>query len=143
MSSPNLNNLVKTGHLKKEALHHQEFYGLLNSGSARLTDAENTKLSLESRFDLAYNAAHALALAALRYCGYRPENRYIVFQALPQTLKLGPEVWRVIAKCHDKRNLAEYEGYLEVDEKLLEELIKSAQILLERVKALKVMSGCL
>jgi hypothetical protein len=43
---------------------------------------------MESRFDLAYNAAHALCLAALRWHGYRPTNRYIVFQGLPHTLGL-------------------------------------------------------
>lgn len=69
-------------------------------------DAANTTLTLESRFDLAYNAAHAYCLAALRWHGYRPTNRYIVFQVLPHTLGLGPAVWGVLAKCHDVRNLA-------------------------------------
>ena len=27
-----------------------------------------------------------------------------------RTLGLGPEVWRVLAKCHDMRNRSEYEG---------------------------------
>ena len=57
---------------------------------ARLHDAQNTTLALESRFDLAYNAAHALALYALRRQGYRSENRYLVFQVLPHTLGLPP-----------------------------------------------------
>jgi hypothetical protein len=50
---------------------------------------------------------------------YRPRNRYIVFQALPHTLGLGPEVWRVLAKCHDMRNRSEYEGEYDIDERLL------------------------
>lgn len=33
-------------------------------------------------FDLAYSAAHALCLAALRHHGFRPSKRYIVFQVL-------------------------------------------------------------
>jgi hypothetical protein len=45
-----------------------------------------------------------------------PANRYIVFQVLPHTLGLGPEVWRVLAKCHEIRNLGEYEGDLNIDE---------------------------
>ena len=52
----------------------------------RLRDAGNPANGLESRFDLAYNAAHGLCLAALRWHGYRPANRYIVFQVLPHTL---------------------------------------------------------
>ena len=58
-----------------------------------------TSLSLESRFDLAYNSAHAFCLAALRANGYRPQNRYVVFQLLPHTLGLGPEVWRILANA--------------------------------------------
>ena len=55
----------------------------------------------EPLLDLAYNAAHTLCLAALRRAGYRSGNRYMVFQALPHTLGLGPEVWRVLAKAHN------------------------------------------
>ena len=104
-----------------------EFAGLKRSGLARLKDANNAGLSLEGRFDLAYNAAHALSLAALRWHGYRAGNRYIVFQVLPHTLGMGPEVWRVLAKCHDVRNLGEYEGDLNVDERLVADLIKATK----------------
>ena len=60
----------------------------MQSGLRRLDDAGRRELSLESRFDLAYNAAHALALAALRLRGYRSESRYLVFQCLQHTLDL-------------------------------------------------------
>lgn len=96
MASP-LENLSGPGKsLQKEPPDAKEFAGLKRSGLARLSDAANTANSLEGRFDLAYNAAHALCLAALRSHGYRPANRYIVFQVLPHTLGLGPEVWRVL-----------------------------------------------
>lgn len=74
------------GSLKAEPPDAAEIAGLLRTGRARLVDAGNTSLALESRFDLAYNAAHALCLAALRAKGYRAGNRYIVFQVLPHTL---------------------------------------------------------
>ena len=105
----------------------REFVGLVRPARARLQDAGNAALALESRFDLAYNAAHGLCLAALRRMGYRAQHRYIVFQVLPQTLALGPEVWRVLSKCHDVRNLGEYEGDLNVTERLLEDLIIAAR----------------
>jgi hypothetical protein len=70
-TSPNLENLVKIGKLKKEAVSQAEFDGLVRSGRVRLADARTASLSIESRFDLAYNASHALALAALRWHGYR------------------------------------------------------------------------
>ncbi len=127
MSSP-LEALSGPGKsLKAEPPDAQEFAGLQRSGLARLRDASNATLSLEGRFDLAYNAAHALCLAALRLKGYRPANRYIVFQVLPHTLGLGPEVWRVLAKCHDVRNVGEYEGDLNIDDRLLADLLTAAR----------------
>ena len=121
---PALDNLCGPGKpLKPEAPDASEVAGLLRTGIVRLQDAQNTALALESRFDLAYNAAHALCLAALRRLGYRAGNRYIVFQVLPHTLGLGPEVWRVLDKCHNTRNLGEYEGLLDVDERLVTDLI--------------------
>lgn len=137
MSLVNLDNLVQTGQLKTEPMNEAEFMGLLRSGQTRLTDATNTTLALESRFDLAYNAAHALSLAALRFHGYRSNNRYLVFQVLPYTANLGPEVWRILAKCHEQRNLAEYEGFLEVSNQLLEDLLTATQRLLIHTNALK------
>ncbi len=98
--------------------------------------SQSDKVVLESRFDLAYGAAHALCLAALRYHGYRPSKRYIVFQVLPDTLGLGPEVWRVLSKCHDMRNRTEYEGALDVDERLVTDLIGACRNVAARIKAL-------
>jgi hypothetical protein len=92
---------------------------------ARLKDAENETNSLDSRFDLAYSAAHAPCLGALRYQGFRPSKRYIVFQVLPDTLGLGAEVWRVLSKCHDMRNQTEYEGALDVDDRLVADLVSA------------------
>jgi hypothetical protein len=137
MTSQKLNNLVKTGSLKAEPGSQTELDGLVRSGRARLIDSRNETLSIESRFDLAYNAAHALSLAALRWHGYRSENRYLVFQVLEHTLGIAPEVWRVLATCHHKRNLAEYEGDLEIDDQLLADLIKTTILLLEKVSALE------
>ena len=66
---PVLDNLVRTGKLSVEAVAEDEWRGLVCLGLRRLDDAERVELSLESRFDLAYNASHSLALAALRYAG--------------------------------------------------------------------------
>lgn len=119
-----LENLCGPGKpLKAEPPDETEIAGLLRSANARLKDAARLDLALDSRFDLAYGAAHALCVAALRRQGYRATQRYIVFQLLPHTLGLGPEVWRVLSRCHDLRNLAEYEGELQVTEELLQELM--------------------
>jgi hypothetical protein len=133
MILPELENLLAAGKLKRESATQAEFAGLVHSGEARLIDAKKPDLSLESRFDLVYNASHALALAALRWHGFRSDNRYVVFQTLPHTLGLGPEVWRVLDKGHRLRNLSEYEGHLEIDERLLDDLVRAATSLREAV----------
>ena len=131
-----LENLSGPGKaLQKEAPDTNELAGLLRSGIAGLKDARNETLALESRFDLAYNAAHSLCLAALRHAGFRPGNRYIVFQVLPHTLGLGPEVWRILDKCHNTRNLGEYEGLLEADERLVSDLITATQAVADAMRA--------
>lgn len=60
----------------------------------------------------------------------------IVFQLLPHTLGLGPEVWRVLSKCHDARNLGEYEGMLEVDTRLVTDLITACKQVADKLGAL-------
>lgn len=136
MTSP-LDNLAgHSGPLVTEPVDGDEFIGLRTSGIIRLGDASNSSLSLESQFDLAYNAAHALCLAALRWHGYRAKHRYIVFQVLPHTLGVGPEVWRILAKGHDTRNLGEYEGHLNLDERFVTDLVTAAQTVAEKVNKL-------
>lgn len=122
--------------LRAEPPDADEFEGLKRSGLARLADASRAALAIESRFDLGYNAAHVLCLAALRWHGYRSGNRYIVFQLLPNTLGLGPETWRVLAKCHDVRNKGEYEGDLSIDETLVAGLLTACRLVAEALERL-------
>ena len=56
MTSTELENLVRIGQLKREPPAAAEVSGLLLSGEARLADAANRSLSLESRFDLSQAA---------------------------------------------------------------------------------------
>ena len=79
-------------------------------------------LSPEGRFTSAYSSGHAAALAALRWHGYRSENRYTVFQCLTHTVGWPAARWRVLDVAHRKRNLAEYEGTLDVEESTIAEL---------------------
>ena len=77
-----------------------------------------------------------LSVAAMRWHGYRSDNRYLVFQCLEQTVGLENAKWRVLDKCHKQRNLAEYEGHLEITPQLLQELIEVSKELLTLVEAL-------
>lgn len=138
MTKNELENLARIRKLKPERSSQDEINGLMRSGRRRLQDAANETLNIESRFDLAYNAAHALALAALRKQGYRSDSRYLVFQCLVHTLDLPDEQWRVLDQAHRKRNLAEYEGDVDVDESLLDAILRVTQELDRRLTALSL-----
>lgn len=100
---------------------------MVAAARSRLIDAQNADLDPDSRFDLAYGAAHRLALAALRREGYRSENRITVFQTLVHTLGTTAADLQVFLQAHNERNLAEYQGRIEIDEKLLANLIRSTK----------------
>ena len=84
VTSTELENLVAIGTLKREPCSGREFEALVRSGEARLSDAANAALAIESRFDLAY---------------------------------------------------AEYEGVVDVDERLMSDLLEAARAVLETVRA--------
>lgn len=124
MSIENLDNLVKTGNMQIEEPSGPELDGLCQSAIAQLGDSKNAGLNLESRFALAYGASHSIALAALRFRGYRCSSRQLVFQCLRFTLDLPAEQCRIFVNAHRARNLAAYEGHLEINLQLVESLIR-------------------
>jgi len=112
-AKPNLENLARAKQLNAEPPSAEQIGRLLASAETQLRDARNTSLGAPSRFMLAYNAAHALALAALRGAGYRPSSaghRKVIFQVLEATADAPPELWRALDRYHDRRNASEYEG---------------------------------
>ena len=138
MPLPNVNllNLQKIGKLKSELPHQVEFNNLVQSAGRRLRDADNPALASDSRFSLAYDAAHSLALAALRWHGFRSENRYLVFQTLPHTLAFPAGKSAFLNHCHAIRNAALYDGDPLDDEPRLKELIAVTKDLQTAVLAL-------
>ncbi|MCY4642648.1 MAG: hypothetical protein OXC41_08155 [Gammaproteobacteria bacterium] len=74
MANSQLDNLVRASQLTAA---EEEIGGLFRSGTHRIDDAGRKDLSLESCFDLGYNAAHSLVLATLRFHGYRSPIRVI------------------------------------------------------------------
>lgn len=122
LALPALDNLVRNRQLKAEPRNDAEIERLLAMARTRFRDAGLKGASPEGRFISAYSAAHAAAVAALRWHGYRSENRFMVFQCLPHTVDWPAARWRVLDSAHQKRNLAEYEGVLEVEESGIKEL---------------------
>jgi hypothetical protein len=124
MSKQELDNLVRIQKLKAEAASRKEFEGMVASARTHLADAQNESLDADSQFDLAYGAAHRLALAALRHQGYRSLDRITVFQTLVHTLGTDKSDIQILLRAHNERNLAEYEGRTEIDDQLLADLIR-------------------
>jgi hypothetical protein len=60
-----------------------------------------------------------------------------VFQCLQHTVSLPSEHWRVLDQAHRKRNLGEYEGDLDIDETLVEALIRVTTIVGDSVRQLR------
>ena len=134
-------NLHRIGQLKSEPRDVQEFDRLLKMATSRLSDSKLQNLSNEGRFTSAYSAAHAAALAALRWHGYRSENRFTVFQCLAHTLGWPPHQWRVLDAAHQKRNLAEYEGYWDIEESTITEICNLLPELISATENLKTKIG--
>lgn len=141
MSHEALGNLLRIGQLKSEPFDALEFDRLLKMAQSRLADAQIVDLSNEGRFISAYSAAHAAALAALRWHGYRSENRFTVFQCLAHTLGWPPHKWRVLDAAHQKRNLAEYEGYWDIEESAIAEISSLLPELIAATQKLKTHIG--
>jgi hypothetical protein len=74
MTLEKLDNLVKIKQLKAESPDQNEFDGLVSSAKRRLQDYKVEVLSEDSQFSIAYGAAHAQAVAAIRWHGYRSDN---------------------------------------------------------------------
>ena len=138
----NLANLARAGLLAAEPTSAEEVGRLLQGSDAQLRDSLTTSLSAPSRFVLAYGAAHALALAALRAEGYRPVaskgHRKVIFQVLEATAGAPRELWLALDRYHDRRNAAEYEGAPPASEAEAKDLValttKLHRLVLDRLR---------
>ncbi|MBI5897645.1 MAG: hypothetical protein HZB40_00270 [Rhodocyclales bacterium] len=78
-------------------------------------------MSPAGRFMLAYDAAHALAFAALRARGYRPDaargHRAVVFQTREVTVAAPRDLWVALDRYHTRRNASEYSGVVEASKR--------------------------
>jgi len=135
MTQP-LENLARIGQLKAEPASAREIDGMLRMARTRLADARNATVSSEGRFTSAYSASHAAALAALRWYGYRSENRYTVFQCLAHTVGWPPARWRALDAAHRQRNRLEYEGYADIPPSTVDELCTLTEQLINEVAGL-------
>ena len=133
-----LANLARAGQLAAEPTSAEEIGRLLKGAEGQLRDSRTASLGAPSRFILAYGAAHALALAALRAAGYRPVaskgHRKIIFQLLESTAGASTELWLALDRYHDRRNAAEYEAAPPASEAEAKDLVELTAKLLKLMR---------
>lgn len=88
-----LENLLRIGRIKEHPPDAAEIQKLLAAARRSLKDARVQEISLELRFEAAYNAIMQAALVALMANGYRPDtnqpgHHMTVLQLLPKTMGL-------------------------------------------------------
>ncbi|WP_291990367.1 hypothetical protein [Candidatus Accumulibacter sp. ACC007] len=134
-----LENLVRIGQLKLEPPSDDEIATALRKAAIYLADAGIPSLSPPGRFMLACDAAHALAFAALRASGYRPDSgrghRAVVFQTLAITVKAPPQIWITLDRYHTRRNASEYGGMAEASAGEADDLLATARALQDLLRS--------
>lgn len=121
-----LENLIGRG-LEHEPSSKPEIQRLLEKIATKLTDSRNQTVSLETRFDIAYEALLQIGLVALRSHHLRPNSRgghhVIALQTLPLTIGYPREKLRLLEEFRKQRAAGLYDGSFTPSESELNELI--------------------
>lgn len=103
---------LKNGWLTEHETSRQEIRHLLRLADRDLADCRNSTLSVDWRFNIAYNAVLQCAKAALAAAGFRAAKdaqHYRVIESLKYTLKTEDKIIRMLDAFRKKRNINEYD----------------------------------
>jgi len=111
---------------------------LLKAAERNLSDAGVVKISLESRFDVAYKPILQSANAALQASGYRtltskPGHHQTILQLLIKTAGVDRETLIVLDALRRQRNIVDYSGDL-IPQSAVSECVAQAEYLIEQVR---------
>jgi hypothetical protein len=108
-----LENLIGKG-LQREPTSQAEITRFRAKIATKLVDAQSETLSLDTRFDVAYEALLQIGLAALRANGFRPDSRgghhVLALQTLTTTIGYPRERIRLLDEYRRQRGLGLYDG---------------------------------
>lgn len=115
--------------LREHKTSPKELINLLSLVNRDLRDAKNKEISLDWRFNIAYNAGLQLATAVLYSAGHRvgrgESKHYRVIQAIPLVMGEQYSIYRdFFDSCRKKRNISEYDTVGTVSEKEVKELLE-------------------
>ena len=115
----------------------EEIANLLALADRDLRDARSQELSVDWRFNIAYNAALQLAATALAAAGYRVSrsgpHHHGVIQSLVHTIGADENTVRLLDRFRKKRIVAEYDSVGTISEKEAVEIFDLALSLRQRV----------
>ena len=125
--------------LLPEATDADEMGRFLAKITAKLADCQSQSISLESRFDIGYEALLQCGLAALRARGLRPDSKgghhIMALQTLPTTIGFPKEKIRLFDAFRKQRAAGLYDGSFNPSEAELRALIESAEELRQALLA--------
>jgi len=104
----------------------EEIQNLFEIADRDLKDCQVEAVSVDRRFEIAYNAALQVATAALFASGYRAgrdSHHYYVIESLKHTINFDPDI---LNKFRLKRSKANYEFVGVVSNQELSEMMKTA-----------------
>ena len=131
-----LDNLVGRG-LEKAGTDKAEISRYLAKIRRKLEDSKKRSISLDSRFDIAFEALLQIALAALRANGYRTTtdagHQQLAIQLLPKSLGIEPGEIRALDEYRKKRSIGLFEADFDPSESEVKAVIGSVERLLEKL----------
>jgi hypothetical protein len=124
-----LDNLVGRG-LEKAQADREELTRYLGRIRRKLADSRQRSISLDSRFDVVFEALLQIALAALRANGYRTTSgaghQQLAIQALPKTIGVPAGAVRTLDEFRKRRSAGLYLAEFEPSAAEVEALVAAA-----------------
>jgi len=122
-----LENLIGRG-IEVEPSDAEEIARLLDKIKVKIADAKVAEISLDTRFDIAYEALLQIGLTALRCHNLRPNSRgghhVMALQTLPLTIGYPKQKVRLLEEFRKQRAAGLYDGSFSPSEKELTGLIE-------------------
>ena len=122
----------KNGWLRKHQTSAQEIKSVLSLAERDIEEASREVMSIDWKFNIAYNAGLQLATIAMLAAGYRAgrgeSKHYRVIQALP--LVMGEKYTALknyLDNCRRKRNVSAYDAVGTISEKEAVDLLKTVK----------------
>lgn len=133
-----LENLIGKG-LQREMASAEEISRLLAKIAIKLSDSQESIISLDSRFDLAYEALLQIGITALRANNLRPDSRgghhVLALQTLHTSIGYPREKLRMLEEFRRQRAVGLYDGSFVPTQTELDELIETAADLKAHLEA--------